>query len=311
MIRISFLGFGEAAYCIALGLHQEKQMVEVHAYDVLLKMEDGKCDLLRARAEATGTVLESELSKVIGWADLVIACTPSSCALDVCRESLPFLKETQIYADVSSSTPDVKRQLAGILKTKNIKFADAAMLGSLPQSRHRVPIIASGTGAKDFCDIVNTIGMKASASGREAGDASAIKLLRSIFMKGIASLMLEMTCAAAAYKVEDEVVASIGKVLDGISFEEHLARILWSTAVHSRRRAFEIKGSVQMCKEGNLPHCVTDGSLLWHTALTSFDKREDYCAHRPNNWREIVSDLGVWLDEIKKNDPDNPLISRN
>ena len=80
------------------------------------------------------------------------------------------------------------------------------MLGSLPKDKHQVPITASGNGAKVFYDLMSPYGMKINPINEKVGDASAIKLVRSLFMKGIASLMIDTMQAADAYGISDEIV---------------------------------------------------------------------------------------------------------
>lgn len=118
------------------------------------------------------------------------------------------------------------------------------MLGSLPKDKHQVPITASGNGAEKFRELMTPWGMRITLAGEKAGSASAIKLVRSIYMKGIASLMIEMLQAADAYGVADEVVASVSKSMDGISFTSHLDRLVTGSALHCTRRAAELKGSI-------------------------------------------------------------------
>lgn len=121
------------------------------------------------------------------------------------------LCEGKIYADVSASTPAVKEKIWEAVRDTGVKFVDAAMLGSLPKDKHQVPITASGNGADTLKEMMTPYGMKITTAGEKAGAASAIKLVRSIYMKGIASLMIEMLQAADAYDVSEEVVSSIAK----------------------------------------------------------------------------------------------------
>lgn len=286
-MRIGFIGYGEAAHCISTGLKQEGNH-DIIAFDVMISHPTLGGNI-KKHAEEAGVTLMASGSEVAAQAEIIFVAVPSSYSLSVCEELLGSLKAGQIYADVSASTPGVKAQVWERLSPRGVKFVDAAMLGSLPLDKHKVPIIASGNGACEFTDRMNPMGMKITCVGERAGDASAIKLIRSIFMKGLAGLMLEMLEASESYHVSDEVVTSIGKSLDGISFESHLNRLITGTAIHAKRRAAEIKGSIQLCGEAKIDCPMTVASYQKHELLASYDFPEKFSEVSPKKWQEILN----------------------
>jgi 3-hydroxyisobutyrate dehydrogenase-like beta-hydroxyacid dehydrogenase len=288
-MKIGFIGFGEAAYCISIGL-KEEGIHDIVAYDVMMThSEVGKIIENRA-AEAAVTLLGSN-SEVVRQAEILFVAVPSSYAMDVCNEIYDDLRTGQIYADVSASTPTIKQQVWERIQDKGILFVDAAMLGSLPLDKHRVPIMASGNGAIALHESMTPYGMRITCASDKAGDASAIKLIRSIFMKGLAGLMLEMLQASEHYQVSDQVVTSIGKSLDGIAFQSHLDRLITGTAIHAKRRAAEIKGSIQLCDEAGIECPMTFASKDKHDLLASYDFPEKFHGVQPKQWQEILSHM--------------------
>lgn len=288
-MKIGFIGFGEAAYNIALGLGTEG-VTGIIAYDAM--MEDpvmGK--LVHTRAEEAGVLLERSAAEVAKVSDLLFAAVPSSFTLDVCREIKSELRPGQLYVDVSASTPAAKIQIWEMVRETGVLFSDAAMLGSLPKDKHRVPITASGNGAEKFKDLMNPYGMKITLAGEKAGAASAIKLVRSIYMKGIASLMIEMLQAADAYGVAEEVVASVGESMDNIPFISHLDRLVTGSALHCKRRAAELKGSVAMLQEAGLDSDMTQAAKHRLEALEPFGFAEKYVDRKPEGWQEIIETI--------------------
>ena len=288
-MKIGFIGFGEAAYCISIGL-KEEGIHDIVAYDVMMThSEIGK--VIEGRAAEAGVTLVDSSAEVIKQADLLFVAVPSSYAMEVCNEIYEHLKVGQIYADVSASTPGAKHQVWTRVQEKGVLFVDAAMLGSLPLDRHKVPIMASGNGARAFCDAMTPYGMRITCASEKAGDASAIKLIRSIFMKGLAGLMLEMLQASEHYQVSDQVVKSIGNSLDGIAFQSHLDRLITGTAIHAKRRAAEIKGSIQLCEEAGIVCPMTKASKDKHDLLASYDFQSKFVSVHPKKWQEILSQM--------------------
>lgn len=291
-MRIGFIGFGEAAFCICRGL-SEQGIQGIVAYDTLATHETmGK--LIHDRANDAGVVLYDSAIMVAQTVDILFVSVPSSYTLDVCKTVVDVLKKEQIYVDVTASTPETKKQIWLLLKDTGVLFVDAAMLGSLPQDKHRVPITASGNGAKAFYNIMSQYGMRITCVEGEAGAASAIKLIRSIFMKGIASLMIEMLQAADAYNVTDEVVSSIAKSMDGIAFTDHLKRLVTGTAIHAKRRAAELKGSILMLGECGIDASMSVASKHKHDLLGEYKFNERYITSMPSGYQEII-------DLMKKN----------
>lgn len=288
-MKIGFIGFGEAAFCICSGLHLEG-VEGITAYDTLATHET-MGPAVRQRAEQAGVVLCESVAKVAEQADMLFAAVPSSYTLDVCKTVLPYLHSGQIYADVSASTPKTKKEIWALLEKTGVLFTDAAMLGSLPQDKHRVPITASGNGATAFQKAMTPYGMRITCVEGGAGAASAIKLVRSIYMKGMAALMVEMLSAADAYDVTDVVVDSISKSMDGIAFTDHLKRLVTGTAIHAKRRAAELKGSIQMLDECGIDDAMTVASKHKHELMEEYRFSEKYLIAKPSGYGEIITQM--------------------
>ncbi len=285
-MNIGFIGFGEAAYCIALGFSQNGT-TGIRANDAMMN-HPVMGQQVHARAAEAQVELVEDAKEVARWADVLFAAVPSSFTMDVCNTVKDELRPGQIYADVSASTPATKIAIWDKIKDTGVLFADAAMLGSLPQDKHRVPITASGNGAEKFKEVMEPLGMRITLAGDKAGSASAIKLVRSIFMKGIASLMIETMQAADAYDVSEEIVASLSKSLDGIPFAKHLDRLVTGTAIHCTRRAAELKGSIAMLEESHLAPEMATAAKHRHEALAPYKFAEKYVNEKPKGWQDII-----------------------
>lgn len=290
-MNIGFIGYGEAAFNISLGLGREG-ISGIRATDAMMNHEVmGK--QVHSRAQEAGVTLVATNKEIAQWADVVFAAVPSSFTMDVCNDVKDCLRPGQLYVDVSASTPATKEAIWEAIKDTGVLFADAAMLGSLPKDKHQVPITASGNGAAKFHELMTPYGMKITLAGEKAGAASAIKLVRSIFMKGIASLMIEMLQAGDAYGVADEVVASVGKSMDGIPFTSHLDRLVTGSALHCTRRAAEMKGSIAMLEEAKLSSEMTVATKHRLEDLEPYEFAKRYIGSKPAGWQEIIEAIRV------------------
>lgn len=285
-MKMGFIGFGEAAFHISRGLGKEG-LTGIVAYDAMAG-DPVMGKLVRSRAGEAGVTLLETAREVAKQCDMIFAAVPSSFTLDVCEEVKDSLDSGKIYADVSASTPAVKEQIWNAVRQTGVLFVDAAMLGSLPKDQHRVPITASGNGAEAFKENMTPYGMKITTAGEKEGAASAIKLVRSIYMKGIASLMIEMVQAADAYGVADQVISSISESMDGIPFTSHLDRLVTGSAIHCHRRAAELKGSLAMLEECGLGSEMTKAAKEKLEHLEPYGFAERYVEKKPEGWSDII-----------------------
>lgn len=285
-MRIGFIGFGEAAYNISLGL-QSQGVKEIVAYDTMEKdAELG--ELIRTRSQEAKVKLLDCAKTLAKQCDIIFCSVPSVASEKVFQEIKENIPQESLYIDVSASTPSVKERIWEEAKKRKIKYVDAAMMGSLPKDKHQVPIMASGLAAEEFKHTMTSYGMKIQLMGKVPGQASAIKLIRSIYMKGLSALMVEMLEAAQSYGVSDEVVHSISASMDGISFESHLNRLVTGSAIHSVRRANELKGSLEMLKEKEISGYMTEATIEKLNQLSQYQFHEKFGLNLPTSWQDIL-----------------------
>lgn len=288
-MKLGFIGFGEAAYNLAYGLKNEG-LNELYAFDN--KENDSIIgSLIQKRADELKIDLKSNAKEVVEIVDIVITAVPSTYTLDVLEEIKGSLKKGQFYVDVSASTSEAKQKIWENVKLTGAMFVDAAMMGSLPKEKHKVPIAASGNGAFKFKELMDSYNMNIELAGEEAGKASAIKLIRSIYMKGLSTLMLETMLAAESYGISDEIIQSLSKSLDGVSFESTLNRLVKGAAIHCKRRAAEMKGSLELLNEANLNSHMTSGTKKTLESLEKYDFANRYVNEELKGWERVIKDI--------------------
>ena len=288
-LKIGFIGYGEAAYNISAGLREEG-IQGIRATDTM--QEDPVVGRqIHERAAKAQVELVPNAVELAKWADILFAAVPSSFTLDVCASIQSVLRPGQLYVDVSASTPSTKEKIWAAIQPTGVLFVDAAMLGSLPQKRHKVPITASGNGAAALKERMEPYGMCITLAGERAGAASAIKLVRSIFMKGIAALMIEMLEAAETYGVSQEVIQSVAESMDSTPFVPTMERLVKGTAIHCARRAAELKGSGQMLEEAGLSDRMTRAAKEAHEALVPFDFARRNVEEPLKGWQDVIEPI--------------------
>ena len=238
-IRVGFIGFGEAAFNIAKGLHGEG-LANVHAYDSFWNQEP-QAGLIRQRAEEAHVTLASDLKSLIEQVDIVISTVRASVAVSLAEESAQWLREGQIYADLNSAGPIIKEKAAELVAGTGALFVDGAIMGTVPGLGHTVPMLLCGNGAASFAESLSPYGMKLTVLDGGPGRASASKLLRSVFMKGVVALLLETVIAGHKYNLEDDLLDSIAGTFAAGPFLEVVNGLMARGVIHAERRAGEME----------------------------------------------------------------------
>lgn len=294
MKQIGFLGFGEAAYHLSAGLLKEG-LSGIIAYDAMQNSDNYQA-LIRSRAQSAEVELLETAKQVVDQADIIIASVPSTNAVDLIKQVGSDLRVDQLYVDITSSSPAQKEQIAQLVGNETL-FVDIAMLGSLPERQHKVPMVACGPGAQTFANLMQAYGMKITPLGPRVGAAAAVKLMRSVYMKGIAGLMLEMLQGASRYGVADYVIASIADSMDGVPFEKTLNRLVTGSALHYKRRADELDGSAEMLRHGGVAPVMTEATQKVLHALQDYDLAQKYRDRAPSGWQEVIRDMTTKVRE--------------
>jgi 3-hydroxyisobutyrate dehydrogenase-like beta-hydroxyacid dehydrogenase len=189
-------------------------------------------------------------------ADVVLSINAAAVAVSVAAGVADVLDPGALYADLNTATPQLKRELAGALP---VQFADVALTGIVPRTGLATPALASGAGAERFAELFGPLGMPVEVLGPRAGDAAGVKLLRSVFMKGMAAAAIESLEAAAAAGAADRVRAEIAAVIG----EPLLERLLSGSRAHAPRRVDEMKAAVAYVGELGVPARVSAAAAAW------------------------------------------------
>jgi 3-hydroxyisobutyrate dehydrogenase-like beta-hydroxyacid dehydrogenase len=249
--RLCFIGFGEAGQAIASGLH-EAGVETMSAWDILFPAGAG--ETLREAGERIGARLASSAADAVTDADIVISAVTAASSLDAATSVKPHLRGHPYYLDVNSVSPGRKQATATLLADA-ARYVDVAVMAPIHPARHQTPLLLAGPHADAIAPTLGALGMKASRAGPEIGAAAAIKMVRSVMVKGMEALTFECFVAAARAGVESEVIASLSKSFPSLDWDRIIAYNLERMANHGERRAAEMEEVADTLRElGVEPH---------------------------------------------------------
>ncbi|MEU0840078.1 DUF1932 domain-containing protein [Streptomyces sp. NPDC005962] len=230
-MRVGILGLGEAGALYATGFAE-------HGWSVA-GYDPGDVPT------PPGVLRAGGVAEAVAGADLVLGLTGAVAAAAVAAEAAPHLRAGAVFADMNAGAPDLKRTIDGVVaEGGRAVFADVSVIGSVPTYRHRTALVASGRGASTVAEHFGALGATVEDLGAEPGAASARKLLRSLFMKGLGAVIAQTVEAGRAAGDEEWVRRQITQELtDG---EATLERLYAGTFKHGRRRAVEVAAAADL-----------------------------------------------------------------
>jgi 3-hydroxyisobutyrate dehydrogenase-like beta-hydroxyacid dehydrogenase len=288
---IALIGFGEAGGI--LGAELAKAGVTVNMFDILLRAESSRAAML-AKANSAGVRACESLADAAHDVELLISAVTCSSARDVARESSAVLRPNQIHLDINSVSPETKREMARRIESAGANFVEAAVMAPIPPNRLRVPMLLGGTRAAELAPRLQALGMDAKAVSDRIGVASAIKMCRSVVIKGIEALALEAMFAARRYDAEEAVLASLDATYPSMGWKDKLPDYLISrVAEHGQRRAAEMREVAETLSDAGLEPFTALGTaecqdwLVKKMAECGLQYRSD----EPFSWRVLADAL--------------------
>jgi 3-hydroxyisobutyrate dehydrogenase-like beta-hydroxyacid dehydrogenase len=104
------------------------------------------------------------------------------------------------------------------------------------------------------------LGFDAKVASEELGVASAVKMCRSVMIKGFEAMVIECFTTARAYGVEDAVLASLAETFPGINWEKQGAYFFQRVIEHGRRRSEEVREVAETVREIGLTPWSAQGT---------------------------------------------------
>ena len=235
--NISFgtLGGGEAGTAIAQSLRPQCAAPLI-CFDIKA-VNEADCQALSSPAlnyVPTGALLAEK-------ATIIISVVTADEALNAARDLAPFLTDKHHFLDGNSVSPATKQAATEIITATGAHYTDMAIMAPIHPRGHQTPLLMAGAQEQALSPLLTEFGFSYRWQGANVGDASMVKMLRSILIKGMESLICECVTAAEGQGLDTEILTSAGKTL-GIADMPALADyVMERAATHGRRRAAELR----------------------------------------------------------------------
>jgi 3-hydroxyisobutyrate dehydrogenase-like beta-hydroxyacid dehydrogenase len=255
--RISFIGFGEAGQAIASGL-RETGIERIAAWDILFPVADGA--RLKTAGDKIGVRLANSAAEAVAETDLIVSAVTAASSLEAARSVEPHLSGSPYYLDINSVSPGRKQETAKLLGEK-ARYVDVAVIAPIHPLRHKTPLLIAGPHAEAISPLLHELEMQLTMVGADTGHAAAIKMIRSVMIKGIEALTLECFLAASRAGVLEEVTGSLKNNYPSLDWAKIADYNLERMASHGERRAAEMEESATTLRELGLDPLMADATV--------------------------------------------------
>lgn len=283
--RISFIGFGEAGQAIASGL-RESGIERIAAWDILFPAAEGA--KLKAAGEKMGVHLAHSAAGAAANADMVISAVTAASSYEAAESVAPHLSGNPYYLDINSVSPGKKQATAKLLDGR-ARYVDVAVVAPIHPKRHKTPLLISGPHAEAAAPLLQELDMQLRIVKGDVGAAAAIKMIRSVMIKGIEALTLECFLAAHRAGIVDEVADSMKNNYPGVDFKQVADYNLERMASHGERRAAEMEESCATLRELGIDPAMTEGTVRRQREMGGFGKLEDVRATLHENRHAMLA----------------------
>ncbi len=237
MTKIAFIGFGEAAQSIAGGL-SGRNAARLAAYDLRFKDPAASAGL-RGLAVERGVEPLDDIAGIAS-ADVILSLVVGAATTAVAASAAPYLAENAIFIDLNSVGPETKTLAAQEIAMGKGSFVEGAVMARVPPYAEKVPILVAGSRAREAAERLNVLGMNLEAVGDTPGQASSLKMIRSVMIKGVEALLIEALSSAERAGVTERILDSVQETFPGLDWRNVADYYLSRTFEHGARRVTEM-----------------------------------------------------------------------
>jgi 3-hydroxyisobutyrate dehydrogenase-like beta-hydroxyacid dehydrogenase len=242
---------------MARGLGKERGVEGITAYDI--RFEDaGSAGDLKQRAADAGVRACSTMAEALADADIALSLVVGSAAVKVGEAAGRHMRAGQVFVDLNSISPEAKRRVRDALSAGGpAEFVEGAVMARVPPFEHKVPILVAGDAAPRVSETLNGLGMQLEVVGDKVGQACAVKMIRSVVVKGVEALLLESLTAAEKEGVTERILDSISETFPGIDWRQTATYYLGRTHQHGARRQTEMNESAATLRSFGMPAALS------------------------------------------------------
>jgi 3-hydroxyisobutyrate dehydrogenase-like beta-hydroxyacid dehydrogenase len=274
--KIGFIGFGEVGRTFSREMKDRGG--EVYYFDVMDKdPEEG--------------IVSLPLQDLIHKCNIILSTVNTHLAVAVAEKTVPYLTSGKTYADMNSTSASVKKRIAQIIEPSHASFIEGAILSAVGETGARSSILVSGERGEEFSRLMNDLGLiNLKYFSPKIGDASQVKMIRSIFSKGVECLLLEMLIAGKCAGVAEYLWKDIVDFMTKNSFEKVSENWIKTHPLACERRYHEMLQVLETLADLGVSPTMTQGTCDFFRRSVEAEMRALFSV-KPKSFWEVPNTM--------------------
>ena len=285
-IKIGFIGFGEAGFHLARGL-RAAGISHIRAYDIQARVPGPGEKIQRRASESEIPLLESN-AELAAASDILLSTVTANRAAEAAEQTAPYLESRHIYADLNSVSPALKQSIGQLVESRGARFVEIAIMSPVPRHGIAVPMFLGGSHAQSLVDLLSPYGMNLEAISDRIGAASAVKMCRSVVVKGLEAIMVECAMGAVPYGADERVFATLDETFPGMDWKKLASYMIGRVVEHGERRAREMEEVASTLRSIGVEPIMTEAAARRQEWVASLGLIEHFGGHPPDDYRAVV-----------------------
>ncbi len=261
---VTFIGFGEAGAAFAQGWLQHD--LNLKAFDIKTQSDATRTEMLSSYAQF-GVEGCDFLSDAVADCDVIFSFVTADQAHLAAKSVLGQCRPGTLFFDCNSCAPDTKRASAKVIETDGLRYVDVAVMAPVHAGLHETKVHICGPHSAVALKVMKQLHMNVTVQEGEIGHASAIKMVRSIMVKGLEATILECVLSARKAGIDEVVLDSLDQTYPGFNFREKANYMLERVIVHGVRRAEEMREVALTVEQLGLDNHMSKAIVEWQQTV--------------------------------------------
>ncbi len=245
--KFGLIGYGEVGTILGAALRGHGP-AWLGAWDILMR-DPAQGPAMSARARAARIEPCESAAALYGQAEIVVSAVTASNTFDAAGDAARSIRPGAFYFDLSSASPDTKARCASLIEAAGGYYVEAGVMTSVPPYGIKVPMVVGGRRAAELAQKLAPFGFAMEVVSEAIGVASAIKMCRSVIIKGMEAIVIESFSTARRHGVEARVLESLKETFPGLDWEKQGAYFFSRVVKHGKRRAEEMREAAVTVRE--------------------------------------------------------------
>lgn len=250
-MNIAIIGCGEVGRCYAEAFAKA-------GHRIVVLCDERPTDAVYKLAETLDAEVTTSAGEWAKKADVIVSAVFGGVALSAAQRIFPFMQSRAIYADMTTADPQHMQVAVESANASNVRFVDVAIMGAVTATREATPLICAGHGADTIIKLMQSAGAPIKLAGSRPGDAATLKLLRSIFTKGLEALSIECLMTAEKMGLRKELYEVLSDI-DQMRLPDFMELSVRTHILHAKRRLKEVQEAKRLMTGNDLNPAVLNG----------------------------------------------------